>query len=482
MQRQMLKSKIHRATVTDCDVDYVGSITLDPELMAQRRPARQRAGPRLGHRQRRPLRHLRDRGRAGLGDGPGERRRRPPDQARRQGDRRLLRRLRRERPRGLLAGRRPRRRRQARSRVDSNPEVLLVMKEFERRASAADRDAATTAQPVTLPRLAEMKARRRADRDGHRLRLPLGPGRRGGGRRHRPRRRHRGDGRARLRRAPTPVVDGRDGDARQARSGAASSTPLLVGDMPFGSYEARNEHAIENAQRFVKEAGCDAVKLERGGPSVERARAIVRAGIPVMGHVGLTPQTATALGGFKAQGKDRRSGATDSPRTRSPCRRSAASRSSSRRFRRRSPRRSSTALEVPVIGIGAGPATDGQVLVFHDLLGITTGHTPEVRQALRRDPRGDGRGGRPYADEVRARPLPGRRARLRGSTRPSSRRSGATSTARAWRRPALGLGAALLEVLVGRVNRCLRGNTQGNGGALLPDRGDAVRGPVLRTI
>src|SRR6188472_3044710 len=79
--------------------------------------------------------------------------------------------------------------------------------------------------------------------------------------------------------------------------------PLLIGDMPFGSYEGSNEQAIENAQRFVKEAGCDAVKLERGGPSVDRSRAIVRSGIPVMGHVGLTPQTATALGGFKAQGR-----------------------------------------------------------------------------------------------------------------------------------------------------------------------------------
>src|SRR6476660_3282940 len=80
-------------------------------------------------------------------------------------------------------------------------------------------------------------------------------------------------------------------------------TPLLIGDMPFGSYERSNEHAIQNAERFVREAGCDAVKLERGGPSVERARAIVGSGIPVMGHVGLTPQSASALGGFKAQGK-----------------------------------------------------------------------------------------------------------------------------------------------------------------------------------
>src|SRR5215471_5522565 len=80
-------------------------------------------------------------------------------------------------------------------------------------------------------------------------------------------------------------------------------TPLLVGDLPFGSYEASDEQAIATAQRFIKEAGCDAVKLERGGTSVQRARAIVDAGIPVMGHVGLTPQTATALGGYRAQGR-----------------------------------------------------------------------------------------------------------------------------------------------------------------------------------
>ncbi|MGB0120321.1 MAG: 3-methyl-2-oxobutanoate hydroxymethyltransferase, partial [Solirubrobacterales bacterium] len=77
-------------------------------------------------------------------------------------------------------------------------------------------------------------------------------------------------------------------------------TPLLVGDLPFGSYEGSNELAIASAQRLVKEAGCDAVKLEGGGASVDRAKAIIGAGIPVMGHVGLTPQTATALGGMKA--------------------------------------------------------------------------------------------------------------------------------------------------------------------------------------
>src|SRR5579871_1862661 len=89
--------------------------------------------------------------------------------------------------------------------------------------------------------------------------------------------------------------------AAAARRGL--QTPLLVGDLPFGSYETSDEQAIATAQRFIKEAGCDAVKLERGGSSVQRARAIVEAGIPVMGHIGLTPQTATALGGYRAQGR-----------------------------------------------------------------------------------------------------------------------------------------------------------------------------------
>ena len=89
--------------------------------------------------------------------------------------------------------------------------------------------------------------------------------------------------------------------ASAARRGL--TTPFLVGDLPFGSYEASNEKAIATAQRFVKEAGCDAVKLERGGVVADRAAAIVAAGIPVMGHVGLTPQTATALGGYRSQGR-----------------------------------------------------------------------------------------------------------------------------------------------------------------------------------
>ena len=79
--------------------------------------------------------------------------------------------------------------------------------------------------------------------------------------------------------------------------------PIVIADMPFGSYEESDEQAVRNAVRLVKEGGADAVKLERGGTTVARARAIAGAGIPVMGHVGLTPQTATVLGGFKAQGR-----------------------------------------------------------------------------------------------------------------------------------------------------------------------------------
>src|SRR5947209_10184182 len=79
--------------------------------------------------------------------------------------------------------------------------------------------------------------------------------------------------------------------------------PLLVGDLPFGSYEVSNKQAVKTAQRFVKEAGADVVKLERGGIAADRAAAIIQAGIPVMGNVGLTPQTAVSVGGFKTQGR-----------------------------------------------------------------------------------------------------------------------------------------------------------------------------------
>jgi 3-methyl-2-oxobutanoate hydroxymethyltransferase len=151
------------------------------------------------------------------------------------------------------------------------------------------------------------------------------------------------------------------------------STPLLVGDLPFGSYEASNEQAIATAQRFVKEAGCDAVKLERGGVVAERAAAIVAAGIPVMGHVGLTPQTATALGGYRSQGRtaDRAMQVVEDALALQDagCFACVFEAVPSELTEAVMPQ-----IEIPVIGIGAGPAADGQVLVFHDLLGIYDGH------------------------------------------------------------------------------------------------------------
>jgi 3-methyl-2-oxobutanoate hydroxymethyltransferase len=159
--------------------------------------------------------------------------------------------------------------------------------------------------------------------------------------------------------------------ARAVRRGLR--TPLMIGDLPFGSYEVSDEQAVQTAMRFVKQAGCDAVKLEGGGEtSVARARAIVRAGIPVMGHVGLTPQTSTALGGYRAQG---RSAAAANRIARESLALQEAGCFSlvfeaipSAVAAELMPR-----LHVPVIGIGAGPAVDGQVLVFHDLLGSRAG-------------------------------------------------------------------------------------------------------------
>jgi 3-methyl-2-oxobutanoate hydroxymethyltransferase len=150
-------------------------------------------------------------------------------------------------------------------------------------------------------------------------------------------------------------------------------TPLMVGDMPMGSYEASDELAILSAQRLVKETGCQVVKLEAGGIAAERAKAIVSSGIPVMGHIGLTPQTATALGGYKAQGKTAAAAIK--------LYEDALALQTAGCFAiviEAVPAAITDALvarlEVPTIGIGAGPSTAGQVLVFHDLLGITTGH------------------------------------------------------------------------------------------------------------
>ena len=187
----------------------------------------------------------------------------------------------------------------------------------------------------------------------------------------------------------------------------AAYRPIVVGDMPFGSYQVSDEEAVRNAVRFVKEARADMVKLEGAGPMLPRVRAIVDAGIPAVGHIGLTPQTATALGGFRTQGKSAEAAlrlvedavaleaagasllvleAVPGPVAREVTRR----------------------LAIPTIGIGAGADCDGQVLVYHDLLGLSEGHLPrfvkryanlsrDIRDALEA-----------YAAEVRAGTFPGR--------------------------------------------------------------------------
>jgi 3-methyl-2-oxobutanoate hydroxymethyltransferase len=185
----------------------------------------------------------------------------------------------------------------------------------------------------------------------------------------------------------------------------AAKRPIVIGDMPFGSYQVSDEAAVENAIRFVKEAGADAVKLEGAGPSLSRVKAIVGAGIPVMGHVGLTPQSATLLGGFKTQGKTAEAALRLVDEARAleaagcfavvleavPAPVAAVI---------------TETLSVPTIGIGAGVECDGQVLVYHDLLGLTEGHLPrfvkryanlsrEIRDALEH-----------YADEVRSGAFP----------------------------------------------------------------------------
>jgi 3-methyl-2-oxobutanoate hydroxymethyltransferase len=172
----------------------------------------------------------------------------------------------------------------------------------------------------------------------------------------------------------------------------AARRPLVIGDMPFGSFQVSDEKAVENAIRFVKEAGADAVKLEGAGPSVSRVRSIVEAGIPVMGHVGLTPQSATMLGGFKTQGKTAEAArllvdgalALEAAGAFAVVLEAVPSPVAAEVTRR---------LAVPTIGIGAGRECDGQVLVYHDLLGLTEGHLPrfvkrysnlsrEIRDAL----------------------------------------------------------------------------------------------------
>src|SRR6478736_1280487 len=193
--------------------------------------------------------------------------------------------------------------------------------------------------------------------------------------------------------------------ARATRRGLR--TPFLVGDLPFGSYEVSDEQAVATAFRFVKEAGCDAVKLEGGGPvSVARARAIVQAGIPVMGHVGLTPQTSTALGGYKAQGRSAAAAEKIARETlalqEAGCFSIVFEAIPAAVAEELMPH-----VDVPVIGIGAGPATDGQVLVFHDLLGIREGMGARFVKRYASLQEEMNAGVAAYAADVRSRRFPG---------------------------------------------------------------------------
>jgi 3-methyl-2-oxobutanoate hydroxymethyltransferase len=183
------------------------------------------------------------------------------------------------------------------------------------------------------------------------------------------------------------------------------TTPFLVGDLPFGSYEVSNEQAVTTAQRFVKQAGCDAVKLERGGSSVERARAIVQAGMPVMGHVGLTPQTATALGGYRSQGRTAER-AAELIRDALALQEAGCFALVFEAVPSEFTELAMPYIHVPVIGIGAGLTTDGQVLVFHDLLRMREGHFARFvkHYANVREQMVDGV--RAFAQDVRARRYP----------------------------------------------------------------------------
>lgn len=160
-------------------------------------------------------------------------------------------------------------------------------------------------------------------------------------------------------------------------------TAFLVGDMPFMSYNVSREEAIRNAGRFLKEAGCDAVKLEGGLEVVETTRAIVDAGIPVMAHIGLTPQTAGKLGGFRVQGKDVASAQKllDSALA---LEEAGACAIVMECIPDKLAGLISRSLKMPTIGIGAGPDCDGQVLVTNDLVGLFEKFLPKfVKQNIK---------------------------------------------------------------------------------------------------
>jgi len=193
--------------------------------------------------------------------------------------------------------------------------------------------------------------------------------------------------------------------ARAVSRGATSA--FLIGDMPFMSYQADAKEAVHNAGRFLQEAGMDAVKLEGGRPYVETVRAIVRAGIPVQGHIGLTPQSVNALGGWRVQGRTAATArgllddalALEEAGCFSVVLESVPYRLSAHVTER---------LSIPTIGIGAGPGTSGQVLVLHDVLGLYDRFTPKFAKRYAELAEVAGGAVRAYKAEVQARAFPGR--------------------------------------------------------------------------
>jgi 3-methyl-2-oxobutanoate hydroxymethyltransferase len=186
----------------------------------------------------------------------------------------------------------------------------------------------------------------------------------------------------------------------------AARRPLVIGDLPFGTYEVSDEQAVSSAIRMLKEGGADCVKLEGAGRMVSRARAIAESSIGVMGHIGLTPQSATKLGGFRAQGRTADAAlalyddalelqdagcfaivleAVPAPVA----------------------TRITEALDIPTIGIGAGAGCDGQVLVWHDLLGMYDGPAPRFVKQYGRIAEEIGEALGAYVADVRSGTFPG---------------------------------------------------------------------------
>ncbi|MFZ7113174.1 MAG: 3-methyl-2-oxobutanoate hydroxymethyltransferase [Desulfatiglandales bacterium] len=166
-----------------------------------------------------------------------------------------------------------------------------------------------------------------------------------------------------------------------------AKSAFVLGDMPFMSYQVSAEKAVENAGRFMKEAACDCVKLEGGSEMVPVVKAIVTAGIPVCAHIGLTPQTATKLSGFKVQGKDAES-AKELVQSAKDLEEAGAFMIVLEAIPDLLAAKITEALTIPTIGIGAGKDCDGQVLVYHDLVGLFERFTPKfVKQYINLSPK-----------------------------------------------------------------------------------------------